>query len=266
MSVPGGLDAGRCWADDQIRHPVRLDDPIRFLRFARRDKKPLENLLDALQAKAGSSGFAAANGWRRRKPGSCDRRAVIQRSGPGFVTPDAVQIAGDAPSPLTATNAAVCNPGCSPIFIHRAFLTRNGDRAWKWPCNRPWQHRGGKICGTGRPDHPGTQTPPEGWPSTSPGTRRGAASAAQLIGSTSCLMWTFRVEGRAENRGTAGDAGEKVEDGLWRAQPAYRAGKTRWCRAPDQAEPRNPLNPPNAGRAAELESAEGWIRTFCYIS
>ena len=69
VSVPGGLDAEEVLGlMGKIRHPVRLDDLIRFLDLSRRDKKPLENLL--CKPKAGSSGFAAANGWRRRKPGS----------------------------------------------------------------------------------------------------------------------------------------------------------------------------------------------------
>ncbi len=51
VSVPGGLDAEEVLGlMGKIRHPVRLDDLIRFLDLSRRDKKPLENLLDALQA------------------------------------------------------------------------------------------------------------------------------------------------------------------------------------------------------------------------
>ena len=47
VSVPGGLDVEEVLGlMGKIRHPVRLDDLIRFLDLSRRDKKPLESLLE----------------------------------------------------------------------------------------------------------------------------------------------------------------------------------------------------------------------------
>ena len=51
VSVPGGLQAAEVLeVMSKVRHPVRLDDLVRFLDLSRRDKKPLEALLDALQS------------------------------------------------------------------------------------------------------------------------------------------------------------------------------------------------------------------------
>ena len=72
VSVPGGLDPKEVLElMGKVRHPVRLDDLIRFLDLSRRDKKPLELLLDALiWPKAGSSGCAGASGSKPRRPAS----------------------------------------------------------------------------------------------------------------------------------------------------------------------------------------------------
>mgnify|MGYP007061798741 CR=1 FL=1 len=64
VSVPGGLDAEEVLGlMGKIRHPVRLDDLIGT-------RNRLRTCSTLCKPKAGSSGFAAANGWRRRKPGS----------------------------------------------------------------------------------------------------------------------------------------------------------------------------------------------------
>lgn len=77
VSVPGGLDAEEVLGlMGKIRHPVRLDDLIRFLDLSRRDKKPLENLLDALQAEGRVIRLRGGKWVEASQAPDRDRRAV----------------------------------------------------------------------------------------------------------------------------------------------------------------------------------------------
>ena len=189
VSVPGGLDVEEVLGlMGKIRHPVRLDDLIRFLDLSRRDKKPLESLLDALQAKGRVIRLRGGKWVEASQARIVTGVLSIQRSGAGFVTPDVVQeSAEDTPKPVDGGKRNRVESRLQPdIFIHPGFL---GD-AWKWPCNR-LRSTGAARCGTRKDGSSAcSNAARRSWPSTSPGTRRRAAScAARLIpGSTSCLM------------------------------------------------------------------------------
>ncbi len=149
VSVPGGLDAEEVLGlMGKIRHPVRLDDMIRFLDLSRRDKKPLENLLDALQAEGRVIRLRGGKWVEASQARIVTGVLSIQRSGAGFVTPTRCRTRPRTPrSPLTATNATVCNPGCSPIFLSiPAFLATRGMANRVEVALQPApQHRGGKM-------------------------------------------------------------------------------------------------------------------------
>lgn len=149
MSVPGGLDAEEVLGlMGKIRHPVRLDDLIRFLDLSRRDKKPLENLLDALQAEGRVIRLRGGKWVEASQARIVTGVLSIQRSGAGFVTPDAVQeSAEDAPKPVDGGKRNRVESRLQPdIFIHPGFLgdAWHGDRVEVALQPAP-QHRGGKM-------------------------------------------------------------------------------------------------------------------------
>lgn len=180
----------------KIRHPVRLDDLIRFLDLSRRDKKPLESLLDALQAEGRVIRLRGGKWVEASQARIVTGVLSIQRSGAGFVTPDAVQeSAEDAPKPVDGGKRDRVESRLQPdIFIHPGFLgdAWHGDRV-EVACSRP-RSTGAARCGTRKDGSSAcSNAARRNWPSTPPGTRRRAAScAARLIpGSISCLTWTF---------------------------------------------------------------------------
>ena len=121
VSVPGGLDAEEVLGlMGKIRHPVRLDDLIRFLDLSRRDKKPLENLLDALQAEGRVIRLRGGKWVEASQARIVTGVLSIQRSGAGFVTPDAVQDSPeDAPKPVDGDKRNRVQSRLQPdIFIH----------------------------------------------------------------------------------------------------------------------------------------------------
>ena len=125
VSVPGGLDAEEVLGlMGKIRHPVRLDDLIRFLDLSRRDKKPLENLLDALQAEGRVIRLRGGKWVEASQARIVTGVLSIQRSGAGFVTPDAVQDSPeDAPKPVDGDKRNRVQSRLQPdIFIHPGFL------------------------------------------------------------------------------------------------------------------------------------------------
>ena len=149
VSVPGGLDAEEVLGlMGKIRHPVRLDDLIRFLDLSRRDKKPLENLLDALQAEGRVIRLRGGKWVEASQARIVTGVLSIQRSGAGFVTPDAVQDSPeDAPKPVDGDKRNRVQSRLQPdIFIHPGFLgdAWHGDRVEVALQPAP-QHRGGKV-------------------------------------------------------------------------------------------------------------------------
>ena len=133
VSVPGGLDVEEVLGlMGKVRHPVRLDDLIRFLDLSRRDKKPLESLLDTLQAEGRVIRLRGGKGVEASQARIVTGVLSIQRSGAGFVTPDAVQeSAEDATKPVDGGKRDRVESRLQPdIFIHPGFLgdAWHGDR------------------------------------------------------------------------------------------------------------------------------------------
>ena len=148
VSVPGGLDPKEVLElMGKVRHPVRLDDLIRFLDLSRRDKKPLELLLDALQAEGRVIRLRGGKWVEASQARIVTGVLSIQRSGAGFVTPDTVQDSPeDAPQAVDGGGRKRAEPRLQPdIFIHPGFLgdAWHGDRVEVALQPAP-QHRGGR--------------------------------------------------------------------------------------------------------------------------
>ena len=149
VSVPGGLDPKELLElMGKVRHPVRLDDLIRFLDLSRRDKKPLENLLDALQAEGRVIRLRGGKWVEATQASIVTGVLSIQRSGAGFVTPDAVRDSPeDAPQAVDGGGRKRAESRLQPdIFIHPGFLgdAWHGDRVEVALQPAP-QHRGGRM-------------------------------------------------------------------------------------------------------------------------
>lgn len=133
VSVPGGLQAAEVLeVMSKVRHPVRLDDLVRFLDLSRRDKKPLEALLDALQSEGQVIRLRGGKWVEASQAQVITGVLSVQRSGAGFVTPDAVAEAGGEPQAVEKGRRKREGEVRSrpDIFIHPAFLgdAWHGDR------------------------------------------------------------------------------------------------------------------------------------------
>ena len=149
--VPGGLDPREVLEMmGKVRHPVRLDDLIRFLDLSRRDKHPLEALLDSLQAEGRVIRLRGGKWVEASQARIVAGVLSIQRSGAGFVTPDAVQEAPEeAPKPVDGDKRGRRNPESRlqpDIFIHPGFFgdAWHGDRV-EVALQPASQQRGGRM-------------------------------------------------------------------------------------------------------------------------
>lgn len=128
VSVPGGLDPAEVLdVMGKVRRPVRLDDLLRFLDLSRRDKKPLEALLDALQEEGRVIRLRGGKWVEASQASVITGILSVQRSGAGFVTPDAVQ---GAPEDRPLALEKKSERPQPDIFIHPGFLgdAWHGDR------------------------------------------------------------------------------------------------------------------------------------------
>ncbi|MEG2005562.1 MAG: RNB domain-containing ribonuclease, partial [Bilophila sp.] len=76
----------------KVQHPVRLDDLVRFLDLSRRDKRALEELLDALVAQGRVLRLRGGKWVTAAQANVITGVLSIQRSGVGFVTPDTLLV------------------------------------------------------------------------------------------------------------------------------------------------------------------------------
>ena len=154
VPVPGGLDPAEVLTlMGKVRHPVRLDDLVRFLDLSRRDKKPLENLLDVLQEEGRVIRLRGGKWVAAEQARIVTGVLSIQRSGAGFVTPDAVAVEPqDIESETTAQGSASVRVERGgkrelqpDIFIHPGFFgdAWHGDRV-EVALQPGGQHRGGR--------------------------------------------------------------------------------------------------------------------------
>lgn len=97
QSVAGGLNAAEVVElMSKVQHPVRLDDLIRFLDLSRRDKRAVEDLLDALQAQGRVLRLRGGKWVAAAQANVITGVLSIQRSGAGFVTPDTLSVVDTA--------------------------------------------------------------------------------------------------------------------------------------------------------------------------
>ncbi len=147
-AIPGGLDPKEVLElMGKVRHPVRLDDLIRFLDLSRRDKQPLEALLDNLQAEGRVIRLRGGKWVEASQARIVAGVLSIQRSGAGFVTPDTVQEdPEEAPKPVAGGRRAAETRLQPDIFILPGFLgdAWHGDRVEVALQPAPQQHRGGR--------------------------------------------------------------------------------------------------------------------------
>lgn len=131
LSVPGGLNPEEVIGlMGRVSHPVRLDDLIRFLDLSRRDKHALEDLLDRLQSEGRVIRLRGGKWIEASQARLVTGVLSIQRTGAGFVTPDAVQDGGTA-QPVDGGRRRSPDARIQPdIYIHPGFLgdAWHGDR------------------------------------------------------------------------------------------------------------------------------------------